>query len=54
MPENGIEEMEKRAEDVASSWRVLAWVTFGIVATKILAGKIAGLFGRKSSDDAPK
>lgn len=54
MPQNGLEEMEKRAEAVGSPWRILALVTFGVVVTKMLAGKIAGLLGRKSSDDAPK
>jgi hypothetical protein len=54
MPQNGVEEMEKRAEAVGSRWRVFALVSFGIVVAKMIVSKIAGLSGRKSSDDAPK
>jgi hypothetical protein len=54
MPQNGVEEMEKRAEAVGSQWRIVALVTVGFVVTKMLAGKIAGLLRRKPSDDAPK
>jgi len=54
MPQNGVEEMEKRAEAVGSRWRILALVSFGIVVAKMIVSKIAGLSSLKSSDDASK
>ena len=54
MPQNGVEEMEKRAEAVGSRWRILALVSFGIVVARMIVGRIAGLSGRKPSNDAPK
>jgi hypothetical protein len=54
MAQKGVEEMEKRAEAAGSQWRVLALATVGIVVTKMLAAKIAGLWVRKPADDEPK
>jgi hypothetical protein len=55
MPQNGLEEMDKRADAVASSWRGFALIAFGAIATKMLLSKIAGLFGKGSHpEDAPK
>jgi hypothetical protein len=54
MPQNGLNEMDKRAE-ARSSWRVFALVAVGAVATKLLMNRIVGLFGKNSPpDDAPK
>jgi hypothetical protein len=54
MPQNGLNEMDKRA-DARSSWRVFALVALGAVATKLLMSGIAGLFGKGTPpDDAPK
>jgi hypothetical protein len=46
--------MEKRAEAIGSRWRILALMSFGVVAAKMIVSKIAGLSGRKPSDDARK
>jgi hypothetical protein len=55
MPQNGLKEMDKRADAVSSSWRVFAWVAFGAIATKLVMSRIAGLFGKGSRPkDAPK
>lgn len=50
MPENGIDEMEKRAELVSTRWKVIAWLAAGVTLVSLLAAGAAALFRSKSGD----
>jgi hypothetical protein len=55
MHQNGLEEMDKRADAAGSPWRLLTLITFGAVATKLLVSRIAGMLGKGAGpEDKPK
>jgi len=44
MASKGIEEMEKRAEEISSRWKVIALLTAGLALATTLARRAMGLF----------